>query len=138
MSWRHRAVVMALIAAALITGGALTAFAATACPVDTPEQACPDYARNRAVVVLLAASTAALAVAPFAFLGDFVMKRRIVYRDAWWRAAMRGALVGLVVAVFAGLRLGGVLSMPVAIFVLILALLVDRVMISRKPIRRSE
>ena len=39
--------------------------------------------------------------------------------------ARRGALTGLVIAVLAGLRLGGALSVPVAIFVIILAGVVE-------------
>ena len=58
---------------------------------------------------------------PFAFLGEFVVRRRIVYRGAWARAVRRGLLVGLVVITLAGLRLGGALSVPVAIFVVLLA-----------------
>jgi hypothetical protein len=131
VSWRQRAAVVALILAALLVGGALVAFAAAACPVDTPEQPCPEYARNRAIVVALAVATTALAVTPFAFLADFVVKRRIVYRGAWWRAARRGALAGLMVAALAGLRLGEVMSVPVVIFVVLLTVLVDRVMTSR-------
>ena len=63
----------------------------------------------------------ALLVTPFAFLGEVMARRRIVYRGAWWRAARRGALAGLVIAALAGLRLGDVLSVPIAIFVVILA-----------------
>jgi hypothetical protein len=118
---------MALVAATMLAGASLVAFAAVACPVDTPAEPCPDYGRNRAVVVTLAAITGALAVTPFAFLGEFVVRRRIVYRGAWWRATRRGLLAGLVIAVLAGLRLGGVMSVPVAMFVLILAILADRV-----------
>jgi hypothetical protein len=130
VSWRQRAAVVALIGASLLSGTVLIVFAANACPVDTPADPCPDYARNRAVVVVLAAATAALAVTPFAFLADFVVRRRIVYRGAWWRAARRGALVGTAVVVLAGLRLGEVMSVPVVIFVVVLAVLVDRVMTS--------
>ena len=48
-------------------------------------------------------------------------RRRIVYRGAWSRAARRGVLAALIVAALAGLRLGGALSVPVALFVLLLA-----------------
>ncbi len=67
----------------------------------------------------------ALLVTPFAFLGEIITRRRIVYRGAWLRAARRGVLVGLVVAILAGLRLGGALSVPVALFVVILAGVVE-------------
>ncbi len=62
---------------------------------------------------------------PFAFLGEVMARRRIVYRGAWVRAVRRGVLVGLVVAALAGLRLGGSLSVPIAIFVIILAGVVE-------------
>ena len=69
----------------------------------------------------LAAAAAGLVVVPFAFLGEFVLRRRIVYRGAWLRAARRGVLVGVVIATLAGLRLGGALSVPGAMFVVLLA-----------------
>jgi hypothetical protein len=121
VSGRHRLAVAGLILLAILGAVLLVAFAGSACPAETAQQACPDAARNRAVVVAGAAAVAALAVTPFAFLGEVVARRRIVYRGAWQRAARRGVLVGLVVAALAGLRLGGALSVPIAIFVVIVA-----------------
>lgn len=125
MSGRHRALVAALIVAGALTAAGLVAFASGACPVETERQPCPAAARNVVVVVTLAATSAALLVTPFAFLGEVVARRRIVYRGAWWRAARRGVLVGLVLATLAGLRLGGTLSVPIALFVVILAAVVE-------------
>ena len=121
MSGRHRAAVVALVLLAVLAGVVLVGFAGRACPVETAAQPCAEAARNRTVVVTLAALTVALAVAPFAFLGEVVARRRIIYRGAWPRAARRGTLAGLVVAALAGLRLGGALSVPIAIFVVIVA-----------------
>ena len=125
MSGRHRLVVAVVVLAAVFALVLLVAVAGRVCPAETDQQACPDAARNRAVVVALASASAALLVTPFAFLAEVVARRRIVYRGAWLRAARRGILVGLVVATLAGLRLGGALSVPVAIFVVILAGVVE-------------
>jgi hypothetical protein len=105
---------------ALASAAGLLLFAGTACPAELPTQPCPAAGTNRLVVIALAATTAMLAVVPFAFLGEFVVRRRIVYRGAWARAVRRGLLVGVVVITLAGLRLGGALSVPVAIFVVLL------------------
>jgi len=121
VSANHRIAVAVLILLAIFGAVMLVAVAGRACPVETPAQPCPDAAANRAVVVALTSVTAALMVTPFAFLGEVMARRRIVYRGAWWRAARRGTLTGLVIAAIAGLRLGGVLSVPIAIFVIILA-----------------
>ena len=121
MSANHRIAVAVLILLAIFGAVMLVAVAGRACPVETPAQPCPDAAANRALVVALTSVTAALMVTPFAFLGEVMARRRIVYRGAWWRAARRGTLTGLVIAAIAGLRLGGVLSVPIAIFVIILA-----------------
>jgi hypothetical protein len=121
MSGRHRAIVAALILLGILASVVLVAFAARACPVETEAQPCPDATRNLVVVIGLASASAALLVTPFAFLGEVLARRRIVYRGAWWRATRRGLLVGLVIATLAGLRLGGALSVPIAIFVVILA-----------------
>jgi hypothetical protein len=121
MTGRHRAIVGGLILLAVLTALVLVAFASANCPVETPAQPCPQAPRNLVVVIALAATVAGLLVTPFAFLGEVVARRRIVYRGAWGRAGRRGVLVGLVVAALAGLRLGGALNVPIAIFVVILA-----------------
>lgn len=121
MSQGSRRVVALLGLLALACAGALLLFANAACPAELPSQPCPGAGTNRLVVIALAASTATLVVVPFAFLGEFVLRRRIVYRGAWARAVRRGLLVGAVVVTLAGLRLGGALTVPVAIFVVLLA-----------------
>ena len=125
MNGRHRAVVVGLILAGVLGAVVLVAFAASNCPVETALQPCPDAPRNVVLVVILAAATAALVVTPFAFLGEVLAQRRIVYRGAWGRAARRGTLAGLVVAALAGLRLGGALSVPIGIFIVVLAGVVE-------------
>jgi hypothetical protein len=105
----------------IVSGAALLLFASNACPVDTVAQPCPGAGTNRLVVIGLAALTSGLVVVPFAFLSEFVLRRRIVYRGAWARAARRGILIGLLIAVLAGLRLGGALTVPAAMFVILLA-----------------
>lgn len=121
MSGRQRVLVVGLLLAAVLAGLLLVVFAANACPVETEAQPCPGAPRNVVIVVGLAATTAGLLVTPFAFLGEVLARRRIVYRGAWGRAARRGVLVGLVIAALAGLRLGGALNVPITIFILILA-----------------
>ena len=117
--------VAALVLLAVLAAVVLVSFAGRACPADTASTACPDAAANRFVVVALAAATAGLAVAPFALLAEFAVRRRIIYRGAWVRAARRGVLVAATIAALAGLRLGGALSVPVALFVLSLAAVVE-------------
>jgi hypothetical protein len=121
MSGRNRAIVVGLILLGALTVMVLLVFASGACPVDTELQPCAEAPRNVVIVIGLAAIAAGLLVTPFAFLGEVIARRRIVYRGAWSRAARRGVLVGLVIATLAGLRLGDALSVPIAIFVVILA-----------------
>lgn len=121
MSGRHRTIVAALILLGILAAVVLVAFAAAACPTDTERQPCPAAARNLVLGIGLASASVAFLVTPFAFLGEVLARRRIVYRGAWGRAARRGVLAGLVVAALAGLRLGGALSVQVALFVLVLA-----------------
>jgi len=121
MSGRHRTVVAGLFLLGVLAVVLLVAFAGNACPVETEVQPCPDAARNLVVGIGLAAAAVGLLVSPFAFLGEVLARRRIVYRGAWGRAARREILAGLVVAALAGLRLGGALGVPTGLFVLILA-----------------
>jgi hypothetical protein len=117
--------VAALVLLAMLGGVVLVALAGNACPSDAPGRPCPNAVANRAMVVALAAATAGLAVVPFAVLAEFAVRRRIIYRGAWGRAARRGLLVAAAIAAVAGLRLGGALSVPVALFVISLAAAVE-------------
>jgi hypothetical protein len=125
MSGRNRAIVGGLILSAILLALLLVAFAGANCPVETEAQPCPQAPRNLVIVIALAALATGLLVTPFAFLAEVLARRRIVYRGAWARAGRRGVLVGLVVAALAGLRLGGALSVPIAIFTVILAGVVE-------------
>jgi len=122
---RGRLAIVALVLLAVLGVVSLVAFAGNACPAETAALPCPDAAANRAVVVLLAAATTALAVIPFALLAEFAVRRRIVYRGAWGRATRRGLLVAAVIAALAGLRLGGALSVAAAFFVVTLSAIVE-------------
>ncbi|HLE88899.1 MAG TPA: hypothetical protein VI733_02450 [Candidatus Limnocylindria bacterium] len=125
MTGRSRVAIAALVLLGILAGVVLVAFAGSACATDTVAQPCPDVGRNRAVVVSLAAATVALLVAPFALLAEFAVRRRIVYRGAWGRATRRALLVAGTAAAVAGLRLGGALSVPAALFVVTLAAVVE-------------
>ncbi|MGI8872349.1 MAG: hypothetical protein ACR2KI_07100 [Candidatus Limnocylindria bacterium] len=125
MSGRHRAFVVGLTAASLVVVVLLVLSASRLCPGDQAGQPCPDATAHRVLVVGLAATGVALLVAPFAFLAEYVARRRIVYRGAWPRAARRAAIAGAVMASLAGLRLGGALTVAVALFVLFLAGVVE-------------
>lgn len=131
MTARSRTTVAACILLAILGVVVLIAFAGNACAGDLPGRPCPDAGSNRIVVVALAAATAGAAVAPFAFLAEFAVRRRIIYRGAWGRAARRGLLVAAVVAAIAGLRLGGALSVPAALFVISLAAALEWVALRR-------
>lgn len=131
MTARSRIAVAALVLLAVLGAVVLVAFAGNACAGDLPGHPCPDAGTNRAIVVVLAALTAGAAVIPFALLAEFAVRRRIIYRGAWGRATRRGLLVAATVAAIAGLRLGGALSVPVALFVLSLAAAVEWVALRR-------
>ncbi len=131
MTSRSRIAVAAMVLLAVLGAVVLVAFAGNACAGDLPGQPCPNAGANRAVLVVLAATTAGLAVMPFALLAEFAVRRRIIYRGAWGRAVRRGVLVGAAIAAIAGLRLGGALSVPVALFVISLAVAVEWVALRR-------
>lgn len=133
MSGSTRLAVAALLLLGVVGVGLLLAFASVACPAETEAQPCPDATRNLAVGIGLAATSAALLVTPFAFLGEVVARRRIVYRGAWWRAGRRGAIVGLVLAALAGLRLADALNVPVVLFTILLGGVTEWFLARRDP-----
>lgn len=64
-------------------------------------------------------------LAPLLWLVGFALQGRIAYRGDWWRAARRAALVGLIVAIFVVLRGEQALNLPLALFVVAMAVLVE-------------
>lgn len=125
MTGPTRIAVLGLVVMAVAVGLGLIAFASSSCPAASAADPCVEATRNRAIVVGLAGLAIALLVTPFAFLGEFLARRRIVFRGAWWRAARRGVLVAAAIAALAALRLGGALTVPVAIFIALLAGLLE-------------
>jgi len=85
--------------------------------------------RGSAAVLLVGALLVGGAVAatatPLLWLAGFARGRGIAYRGDWWRAIRRGLLAGLVVALFVILRGQGLLSLPLAAFVVAMAVLVE-------------
>lgn len=125
MSSGSRIAAVALLGAGGVALVGLLLFASAACPRELPGQPCPDAGRNQAIVISLAAGAAGLVAIPLAFLAEFARRRGIVYGGAWLRAARRGLLLAAVVAALGGLRLADALSVPGAIFILLLAIMVE-------------
>lgn len=83
-----------------------------------------DAAALLAGTLTLGAAVAAT-LAPVVWLVGFALQGRIAYRGDWWRAVRRAALVGLVVAIFVVLRGQQALNLPLALFVVAMAVLVE-------------
>jgi len=67
----------------------------------------------------------ALTVIPLFWLTVFGRHRRIAYHGDWIRAIRRGAWVGILVAVFVVLRLQGLFALPIALFMIALAIVAE-------------
>jgi hypothetical protein len=66
-----------------------------------------------------------LTTVPLFWLVPFARHRRIALLGDWGRAIRRGAWVAAVVALFVTLRVQAVLSLPIAVFVVVLVLLAE-------------
>jgi len=62
---------------------------------------------------------------PVFWLASFARHRRIALIGDWSRALRRGAWVLAIVALFVELRLQGLLSLPIVVFVIVLVLLAE-------------
>jgi hypothetical protein len=125
LTFAHRTTVVVLVLAGLAVAAGLVVFASGACPGASATDSCRGAAFNRTVVVGAAAASVGLLVTPFAFLGEYALRRRIAYRGAWPRAARRGLISGATVAALGALRLGGALSVPGLILVVLIAALLE-------------
>ena len=68
---------------------------------------------------------AAVTAGPILWLVGYARQRRIAYRGDWLRALRRGAWVGVLVAIFVVMRLNDIFQVPIALFLLALALVAE-------------
>lgn len=67
----------------------------------------------------------ALTLTPLLWVTVFGRHRQIAYEGDWLRAIRRGAWVGIIVTVLVVLRLQGLLELPIALFMIALALVAE-------------
>jgi hypothetical protein len=67
----------------------------------------------------------ALTLVPLLWLAIFSRHRMIAYHGDWLRAVRRSAWVGIVVAVLIVLRIQGLLELPIALFMIALAVIAE-------------
>jgi hypothetical protein len=87
------------------------------------------YPRDNATSGLVGAGLIGLAcgltTVPLFWLVSFARHRRIALLGDWSRAVRRGAWVAVVIALFVALRIQSVLSLPIAVFVVVLVLMAE-------------
>lgn len=74
--------------------------------------------------LLMGGAVALTLISPF-WLAAFVRNRSIAYRGDWWRAIRRGLLVGLLVIVWVVLLGQDMFSLPLALFLVVMVVLVE-------------
>jgi hypothetical protein len=74
---------------------------------------------------LLLGAAIGLTLVPLLWLARFARAKGIAYRGDWWQAARRGLLVAFVISLFVILRGQDELSLPLALFILAMAVLAE-------------
>jgi hypothetical protein len=120
MERRDRLANLAIFAAAGVVWVLVGLVVTTRDPVEDP------------VAGFLGAALIGLAIAlttiPIWWLAVYGRHRGIAYQGDWMRAARRGAWIGLTVAVFIVLRLEGALELPIALFIIVLAVVAEGIL----------
>ena len=91
-----------------------------------------DDARIQAAGALAMGVAVVLTLLPLFWLASFARRRRIAYRGDWSRAARRALLSGGVVTTLVLLRVLGAFSLPLAAFVVAMAILVELILNPRQ------
>ena len=122
MYLRDRLANVTLIAAALAAWAAVALLFTTRSPFDAAGQG--DAPVQLAGALLLGLAVA-LTLWPLFWLMAFARRRRIAHRGDWIRAARRALMVGFVVVLLVVIRAFGAFSLPLAGFVVAMALFVE-------------
>ena len=85
----------------------------------------PDTLLVQGVGAALIGTAVGLTAIPLCWLAVFGLHRRIAYHGDWGRAMRRGAGAGALAALFVLLRELGAFSLPIALFVVAMALFVE-------------
>lgn len=117
MDARDRTANLACFAAAAITWVVVAIVVTTRDPIE-------DSAAGFVGAALIGLAIA-LTLIPVLWLTVFGRHGQIAYRGDWIRAIRRGAWVGIVVAVLIVLRLQGLLELPIALFMIALAVVAE-------------
>ena len=121
---RDRLLNLALLLAALGAWLAAAWLLTSLSPRDDPQL--------QATGAVLLGSAVALTLLPLFWLASFARRRRIAYRGDWSRAGRRALLAGGVVTVLVLLRILGTFSLPLAAFVVAMALFVELILTARR------
>ncbi len=122
MYLRDRLANVTLMVAALAAWAGVALLFTTHSPFDVSGQG--DAPIEIAGALLLGLAVA-LSLGPLFWLMAFARRRRIAYRGDWVRAARRALIVGFVVALMVVIRAFGAFSLPLAAFVVAMALFVE-------------
>jgi hypothetical protein len=122
MYLRDRLANVTLIVAALAAWAAVALLFTTHSPFDAAGEGDAPVQLTGALLLGLAV---ALSLWPLFWLMAFARRRQIAHRGDWVRAARRALIVGAVVALLVMIRAFGAFSLPLAAFVVVMALFVE-------------
>jgi hypothetical protein len=117
MERRDRLVNLGLLAAAIAAWVAVGLVVTTQDPIADPVAGF--------VGAALIGLASGLTAAPLFWLLVYARHRRIAFRGDWIRALRRGAWTALVIGLLVALRIEGVLSLPIAVFVVAIVLFAE-------------
>jgi hypothetical protein len=117
MERRDRIVNLGLLAAAIVAWVTVGVVLTTQDPIDDPVAGFVGAA-------LIGVATG-LTATPLCWLLVYARHRRIAFRGDWVRAIRRGAWTALVVGLLVAFRIQGVLSLPIALFVVAIVLFAE-------------
>ena len=117
MVTRDRLLALGLFGAALVVWALVVLVVTTRDPIAEPTAG--------VVGAALIGLAVALTLVPILWLVTYARQKGITYLGDWTRAVRRGAWVGGITAVFIVLRLQGSLELPIALFIVALAVVAE-------------